>query len=85
MRALASVSASIRKYRNCRNIIDSMGSRQALFNQHIVDATKDIALAYKPNIAFYPGRSGLDQLVRTVQIIRDIAPNVPVILRCETG
>lgn len=56
------------------------GSRQALFNQHIVDATKDIALAYKPNIAFYPGRSGLDQLVRTVQIIRDIAPNVPIIL-----
>jgi orotidine-5'-phosphate decarboxylase len=54
-----------------------------IFNHEIVDATKDIALAYKPNIAFYSGRfspDSLHALRKTIDTIRLLAPDVPVIL-----
>lgn len=53
-----------------------------LFNRRIIDSTKDIVCAYKPNIAFYGGygRSGLSALERTIGYIRAVAPEAPVIL-----
>ncbi|OGG71760.1 orotidine 5'-phosphate decarboxylase [Candidatus Kaiserbacteria bacterium RIFCSPHIGHO2_12_FULL_56_13] len=55
-------------------------SGQARFNLDIVQATKDLALCYKPNIKFYPGPAGLAALMLTVETIRTKAPGVPVIL-----
>ena len=41
------------------------------FNKQIIDATADIAVAYKPNIAFYEtqGSKGWDSLKRTIDYI----------------
>lgn len=52
------------------------------FNRTIVEATKDLVCAYKPNAAFYEahGAEGIAALHRTIADIRIIAPDVPVIL-----
>lgn len=52
------------------------------FNRAIVEATRDIVCAYKPNAAFYEehGAEGIAALHRTIADIHTIAPNVPVIL-----
>ena len=41
------------------------------FNKQIIDATKDYAIAYKPNLAFYEalGPKGLQSLEKTVKHI----------------
>jgi orotidine-5'-phosphate decarboxylase len=41
------------------------------FNKRIIDATKDICVAYKPNVAFYEchGSKGWDSLKKTVEYI----------------
>ncbi len=55
---------------------------QAYFNRAIVDATCDVAGAYKPNSAFYEARgaSGISDLRATIRYINEVAPAVPVIL-----
>ncbi|MEY4747581.1 MAG: orotidine-5-phosphate decarboxylase [Candidatus Parcubacteria bacterium] len=62
----------------------SSGTREGIvaFNRGIVDATKDIVCAYKPNPAFYEahGDEGWDALRETIQYINDAAPEIPVIL-----
>lgn len=52
------------------------------FNQFIVEATRDLVCAYKPNIAFYEayGNEGIIALKLTIEKIHAIAPEVPVIL-----
>ncbi|OGG79813.1 orotidine 5'-phosphate decarboxylase [Candidatus Kaiserbacteria bacterium RIFCSPLOWO2_01_FULL_54_13] len=57
------------------------------FNRAIVDATKDIVCAYKPNPAFYEahGDEGLAALRETIFYILEIAPGVPVILDAKRG
>ena len=52
------------------------------FNRAIVEATKDLVCAYKPNAAFYEahGDEGIGALQRTIADIHAIAPDVPVIL-----
>lgn len=52
------------------------------FNRALIDATKDIVCAYKPNAAFYEayGEEGWSVLRETVEYIREQAPEVPVIL-----
>lgn len=52
------------------------------FNHAIVEATKDLVCAYKPNVAFYEayGAEGIATLHRTIADIHTIAPDVPVIL-----
>lgn len=52
------------------------------FNRIIVEATKDLVCAYKPNAAFYEahGAEGIEALRRTITDIHAIAPDVPVIL-----
>jgi orotidine-5'-phosphate decarboxylase len=41
------------------------------FNKHIIDATKDFCVAYKPNIAFYESRGieGWESLRKTLEYI----------------
>jgi orotidine-5'-phosphate decarboxylase len=43
------------------------------FNKKIIDSTKEYALAYKPNLAFYEvfGSDGMDLLKKTVEYIPD--------------
>jgi orotidine-5'-phosphate decarboxylase len=52
------------------------------FNRTIVDATKDIVCAFKPNSAFYEahGDEGWNALRETIGYINEQAPDVPVIL-----
>jgi uridine monophosphate synthetase len=56
------------------------------FNRRIVDATRDLVCAYKPNFAFYEsaGPSGLEALRRTVAYIHETA-DIPVILDAKRG
>ena len=57
------------------------------FNKSIVDATKDIVLAYKANSAFYEAlrERGMRTLYETVAYINTVAPQVPVILDAKRG
>lgn len=57
-------------------------SVQLAFNRQIVDATADVAAAYKPNSAFYEARGadGLRDLRDTIRYIHSVAPTTPVIL-----
>jgi orotidine-5'-phosphate decarboxylase len=50
------------------------------FNRRIVDATADIAAAYKPQIAFYSALGAEEQLVASIRYIRERAPSALVIL-----
>jgi orotidine-5'-phosphate decarboxylase len=60
----------------------SAQERVVRFNECIVDATRDIAAAFKPNAAFYEamGSAGWEALRRSVDYIRRVAPDVPVLL-----
>ncbi|MCI0437827.1 MAG: orotidine-5'-phosphate decarboxylase [Chloroflexi bacterium] len=51
------------------------------FNKAIVDATKDLVCAYKPNLPFYEalGLEGLKALEGTISHIRKVAPDVIVL------
>ncbi len=51
----------------------------------IVDATKDLVLAFKPQIAYFAAHRAEDQLERLVAYIRRVAPDVPVILDAKRG
>ena len=57
------------------------------FNRAIVDATKDLVCAYKPNIAFYEalGLEGLEALRDTVAHIRKVAPDVVLLCDAKRG
>ena len=57
------------------------------FNRAIVDATKDLVCAYKPNIAFYEalGIEGLAALRDTVAYIRKVAPDVVLLCDAKRG
>ena len=60
----------------------SIGNAIVAFNLAIVQATKDLVCAYKPNTAFYEahGAEGIEALQKTIADIHAIAPDVPVIL-----
>jgi orotidine-5'-phosphate decarboxylase len=51
----------------------------------IVDATKDLVLAFKPQIAYFASQRAEVQLERLMAHIRDVAPDVPVILDAKRG
>jgi orotidine-5'-phosphate decarboxylase len=57
------------------------------FNKAIVDATADLCVAYKPNLAFYEslGIQGLDALERTVDYIRENYPDQFIIADAKRG
>ena len=51
----------------------------------IVDATKDLVIAFKPQIAYFGAQRAEDQLERLIAHIRQVAPQVPVILDAKRG
>ena len=55
------------------------------FCARIVDATKDLVLAYKPQIAYFAAHRAEDQLEQLMAYLRRTAPEVPVILDAKRG
>lgn len=57
------------------------------FNKAIVDATAQLCVAYKPNLAFYEslGVTGWDALERTVDYIRECYPDQFIIADAKRG
>ncbi len=55
------------------------------FCSRIVDATHDLVLAFKPQIAHFAAHRAEDQLERLIAHIRRAAPDVPVILDAKRG
>ncbi len=57
------------------------------FNKEIIDATHDLAVAYKPNLAFYEsmGVSGWNTLEKTVHYIRYNYPDLFIIADAKRG
>ncbi|MBL8341764.1 MAG: orotidine-5'-phosphate decarboxylase [Rubrivivax sp.] len=51
----------------------------------IVDATHDLALAFKPQIAHFAAHRAEEQLERLIAHVRAVAPEVPVILDAKRG
>jgi orotidine-5'-phosphate decarboxylase len=51
----------------------------------IVDATKDLSIAFKPQIAYFAACRAEDQLERLIEHIHHVAPDVPVILDAKRG
>ncbi|MDY0744536.1 orotidine-5'-phosphate decarboxylase [Paucibacter sp. R3-3] len=51
----------------------------------IVDATKDLVIAFKPQIAYFAANGAEDQLERLMAHIKRVAPQVPVILDAKRG
>jgi orotidine-5'-phosphate decarboxylase len=51
------------------------------FNRLLIEATIDVACAYKPNLAIYEamGIEGLSALQQTLDIIRQADPDIPII------
>jgi len=63
------------------------GDGQKIFDfcARIVDATKDLVCAFKPQIAYFAAERAEDQLERLMAYIRRAAPDVPVILDAKRG
>lgn len=59
----------------------------AAFNAAIIDAVRDVAVAFKPNLAFYEalGSGGIAALERTVEVIRERAPGALIIADAKRG
>ncbi len=55
------------------------------FCSAIVDATKDLVIAFKPQIAYFAAHRAEDQLERLMAHIKRVAPHVPVILDAKRG
>jgi orotidine-5'-phosphate decarboxylase len=55
------------------------------FCARIVDATKDLVCAFKPQIAYFAAQRAEDQLERLCDYLRRVAPDVPLILDAKRG
>ena len=55
------------------------------FCARIVDATADVCMAFKPQIAYFAAHRAEDQLEKLMQHMRKTAPQVPVILDAKRG
>jgi len=57
------------------------------FNKEIIDATHDLSVAYKPNLAFYEslGVNGWNSLEKTVNYIRFNYPDIFIIADAKRG
>ena len=51
----------------------------------IVEATSDVVIAFKPQIAYFAAHRAEEQLERLMAFIKKCAPNVPVILDAKRG
>jgi len=76
-------------FRKIPEHLKKLGPREGItaFNVALVEATKDIAAAYKPNSAFYEahGEDGWAALSATCEEIRALAPDIPIILDAKRG
>jgi orotidine-5'-phosphate decarboxylase len=63
------------------------GDGQKIFDfcARIVDATKDLVCAFKPQIAYFAAERAEEQLERLIAYIKRVAPDVPVILDAKRG
>lgn len=57
------------------------------FNKAVIDATAEVAIAYKPNIAFYESRGveGWKSLEKTIHYIRTSYPDIFTIADAKRG
>ena len=57
------------------------------FNKHIIDATADLVVAYKPNLAFYEsmGAAGYMSLEMTITYLRTHYPDIFIIADAKRG
>ncbi|HEY9064105.1 MAG TPA: orotidine-5'-phosphate decarboxylase, partial [Burkholderiaceae bacterium] len=55
------------------------------FCRAIVDATKDLVIAYKPQIAYFAAHRAEAQLEQLIAYLHEHAPHVPVILDAKRG
>jgi orotidine-5'-phosphate decarboxylase len=57
------------------------------FNKQIIDATHDLAIAYKPNLAFYEsqGIKGWNSFAKTITYIREQHPEIFTIADAKRG
>ena len=60
-------------------------SRIFEFCAAIVDATRDLVCAFKPQIAYFAAQRAEEQLERLIAHIQRVAPGVPVILDAKRG
>ncbi|TWO70959.1 orotidine-5'-phosphate decarboxylase [Caenimonas sedimenti] len=60
-------------------------SRIYEFCARICDATEDLVIAFKPQIAYFAAHRAEDQLERLMRHLRDNLPHVPVILDAKRG
>jgi orotidine-5'-phosphate decarboxylase len=60
-------------------------SRTFDFCSAIVDATRDLVCAFKPQIAYFAAQRAEDALERLIAYIHRVAPGVPVILDAKRG
>ncbi len=60
-------------------------SKMFSFCAAVVDATADLVIAFKPQIAYFAARRAEDQLERLIAHIRRTAPKVPIILDAKRG
>ena len=66
---------------------DWQGDADRIFDfcSAIVDATHDLVIAFKPQIAHFAARRAEAQLERLIDHIHRVAPGVPVILDAKRG
>ena len=55
------------------------------FNRAIIDATRDLVCAYKPQFAHYAAHAAENQLEHTIDYIKSTCPNAVVILDSKRG
>ena len=51
----------------------------------IVEATADLVIAFKPQIAYFAAHRAEPQLERLLRRMREVAPQVPIILDAKRG
>ena len=69
------------------HLFDTCDNPMFVFNKMIIDATADLCVAYKPNLAFYEslGLEGWEVLERTVDYIRTKYPEQFIIADAKRG
>jgi len=60
-------------------------SRIYEFCKTVVDATSDLVIAFKPQIAYFAAHRAEDQLEQLIDHIHRVAPGIPVILDAKRG
>ncbi|MFZ4289120.1 orotidine-5'-phosphate decarboxylase [Variovorax sp. HJSM1_2] len=55
------------------------------FCARIVEATADLSMAFKPQIAYFAAHRAEDQLERLMAFMKQVAPHVPIILDAKRG